>query len=178
MMSSEVKERATPEDVGAAMMAWYADSIRKYPEGLVTQAQAAQMLCVSRMAVSRLVGRGYLRAVYFPKAPEIEGIAVGPDDPMWLKLAGWAGYERDFTFASASYVSFADVLELWMSGKAKEKCKRDWGRVLTNLLTIPTKGGMEKAWDRRRQIRLEYQKLAQNERQQRDQAQKLEGELR
>jgi murein DD-endopeptidase MepM/ murein hydrolase activator NlpD len=33
--------KPTDEDVGAAMMAWYADAIKEYPDGLISQAQAS-----------------------------------------------------------------------------------------------------------------------------------------
>ena len=45
------------QDKGTALLAWYELAIRDYPEGLVTQAQAAKMLNISRTAVSRLVSR-------------------------------------------------------------------------------------------------------------------------
>lgn len=126
-------DKPTKEDIGAAMMAWYAEAIRNYPEGLITQAQAATMLGVSRVAVSRLVSRGYLRAVYFPKPPDIEGIAIGRDDPTLIKVVGWLALaigERDhYAFPQACYVSFGDVLDLWESGTAKDKCKRDWNEI-------------------------------------------------
>ena len=119
-------------DKGAAMMAWYELAIRRYPEGLITQAQAAKMLDISRMAVSRLVSRGHLQAVYFPKAPDIEGIPVSNDDPFWLKLMALldpilgSGYEKKIIWPEASFVSFADVKRLWADAGLAEKCQYDW----------------------------------------------------
>ena len=126
--------KPTDEDVGAAMMAWYADSIKEHPGGLITQAQAAAILGVSRVATSRLVSRGYLRAVYFPKPPDIVGIAVGHDDPTWLKLIARLGdCDQTYAFPKACYVSFADVVDLWESGEARTKCKRDWNEIIANF---------------------------------------------
>ena len=114
-------------------MAWYADAIKQFPEGLVTQAQAARMLGISRMAVNRLVGRQYLRAVYFPREPEVLEIPIGHDDPTWLKILGWLGKsigDKDWVFPTACYVSFADVLKVWRDGNIQKKCKTDWSIVL------------------------------------------------
>jgi hypothetical protein len=86
------------------------------------------------MAVSRLVARGYLRAVYFPKPPEIEGVSVGDDDPTWLKLLGWFGkWTNSLAFPKVCYVSFADVVELWMRGDAKERCQPKWRELIVKL---------------------------------------------
>lgn len=117
------------------MMAWYASAIAEYPKGLVSQAQASAMLGISRMAVSRLVWRGYLRAVYFPKPPDVLGVAVGADDPSWVKIMGWlGGKDAGYTFPTASYVAFEDVIALWQSGEARKKCRRDWNEIMANLL--------------------------------------------
>lgn len=135
-------------DVGAAMLVWYSEAIQQYPEGLVTQAQAANMLNISRVAAGRLVSRGYLRAVYFPKPPDISGIAVGQDDPAWLKLVGRLskilGDPYTYAFPQACYVSFADVLHLWESGKAKEKCSTDWNEIMAAALHGTSRKGMKK----------------------------------
>lgn len=113
------------------MMAWYAEAIQQFPDGLVSQAQAATMLGVSRVAVSRLVNRGYLRAVYFPKPPDVAGLAVGKDDPTWIKIVGWlGGGEIPATFPKAVYVSFGDVVDLWQSGEVQKKCARDWTAIM------------------------------------------------
>ena len=118
------------------MMTWYAESLARYPDGLVSQAQAATMLGLSRVAISRLVARGYLRAVYFPKPPDIVGVAVGQDDPTWLKIIGWLGdFDKTYAFPKACFVSFGDVVELWKSGEAKKKCKRDWNEIMANFLS-------------------------------------------
>jgi hypothetical protein len=120
------------QDKGTALLAWYELAIRDYPEGLVTQAQAAKMLNISRTAVSRLVSRGHLRAVYFPKPPEVEGIPVGNDDPFWLKLMAvlepmmGTNYERRIIWPEASFVSFADVKRLWADAGLADKCHYDW----------------------------------------------------
>ena len=125
--------KPTDEDVGAAMMAWYADAIKAFPTGLVTQAQASTMLGISRVATSRLVSRGYLRVVYFPRPPDIVGIAIGHDDPTWLKIRGWLGDCETYAFPKACYVSFADVIDLWQSGEARTKCKKDWNEIMADL---------------------------------------------
>ena len=125
--------KPTDEDVGAAMMAWYAGAIKEHPDGLITQAQASTILGVSRVAVGRLVSRGYLRAVYFPKPPDIVGIAVGQDDPTWLKIVGWLGDCDTYAFPKACYVSFGDVVDLWQSGEAKTRCQRDWSEIMANF---------------------------------------------
>lgn len=123
-------------DTGAAMLAWYEMAIRQYPDGLVTQAQAARMLNVSRTAVSRLVSGGHLRAVYFPKPPDVEGLPVGNDDPIWLKLMavldpimGSKDY-RPIVWPEASFVAFADVKRLWEDAELHKKCQLDWRKVL------------------------------------------------
>ncbi len=156
--------KPTEEDIGAAMMAWYAEAIKQYPEGLVTQAQAAKMLGISRMALSRLVGRGYVKAVYFPKPPDIVGVAVGQDDPMWLKIIGWMGDQHSYAFPTACYVSFADVMELWQSGEARNKCRRDWDKIMVSALTWPSPAGFKRSADRMKRIQRGYQKLAEVER--------------
>ncbi len=126
--------KTSDEEFGAAMLAWYAKSIEKFPDGLVTQAQASVMLGVSRMAVSRLVARGGLRAVYFPEEnedpenPAIVGVAVGRDDPLWLKAIA-----STYSFPTAVYVSFADVMRLWKKGNAKEKCKPVWREIIAAI---------------------------------------------
>ncbi|MHB1768054.1 MAG: hypothetical protein ACYCUV_09420 [Phycisphaerae bacterium] len=123
-------------DKGAAMLAWYELAIREYPEGLVTQAQAARMLNISRMAVSRLVSRGHLRAVYFPKPPDVEGLPVGNDDPFWLKLMAvfdrflGSEYEKPIVWPEASFVAFADVKRLWEGGELDKQCQLNWLEVL------------------------------------------------
>jgi len=127
--------KPTSEDIGAAMMAWYADAIKDYPEGLITQAQAATMLGISRVAVGRLVARGYLDAVYFPKPPDIEGMAVGQNDPTWLKICGWLEGSDASSLPKAAFVSFADVADLWQSGEARTRCKKDWSEILADLFS-------------------------------------------
>jgi len=124
------------------MMAWYARAIRLFPEGLVSQAQAAAMLGVSRTAVRRLVGGRHLRAVYFPRPPDIAGLGVGADDPAWREVAGWLGIDPDDPRADempkACYVSFADVLGLWRRGRARGHCTRDWESILAVRGVAPT----------------------------------------
>lgn len=123
-------------DKGAAMLAWYDLAIQQFPDGLVTQAQAARMLNVSRMAVSRLVSRGHLRAVYFPKPPDVEGLPVGNDDPFWLKLMAvldrflGSEYEKPIVWPEASFVAFADVKRLWEGGELDKQCQLNWLEVL------------------------------------------------
>lgn len=132
-------KKMNEQDVGAALMAWYADCIKQFPEGLVTQSQAAVMLGISRVAVNRLITRGHLRAVYFPKPPDIEGMGFGYDDPTWTKILGWFDNWADpKAFPKAVYVSFDDVMRLWKSGTAKEKCRIDWLSVLVNTLVPPS----------------------------------------
>jgi hypothetical protein len=155
-------------DVGAAMMLWYSEAIRQYPEGLVTQAQAAVMLNISRVAAGRLVSRGYLRVVYFPKPPDISGIAVGNDDPAWLKLVGrlshLLGDPYTYAFPQACYVSFADVMKLWESGEAKQKCKRDWNEIMAGGLVPYSKKAEKNRHEKLLEIHREYQRIAQLER--------------
>ena len=123
-------------DKGAAMLAWYDLAIQQFPDGLVTQAQAARMLNVSRMAVSRLVSRGHLRAVYFPKPPDVEGLPVGNDDPFWLKLMAvldrflGSEYEKPIVWPEASFVAFADVKRLWEGGELEKQCGLPWSELL------------------------------------------------
>jgi hypothetical protein len=132
-------QQAGSADVGAAMIAWYADCMKEYPRGLVTQAQAASMLGISRMAVSRLVARGYLHAVYFPKPPDIEGIVTGYEDPTWRKILEWFGSGANASqFPKVVYVSFEDVVHLWQSGSTREKCQIDWTSLIFNAL-VPSK---------------------------------------
>ncbi len=151
--------KASKEDVSAAFMAWYEDNIRQYPEGLVSQAQAAEMLGISRVAISRLVTRGYLRAVYFPKPPDIVGIAVGHDDPTWLKIVAWLGdWDQTYAFPKAVFVSFGDVKKLWETGTAKEKCTRDWRELAAALQS------KEKFVSDLKAIQADYQEKARRER--------------
>lgn len=121
------KVQPTEADAGAAFLEWYAESLKAYPDGLVTQAQAAKMLAIGRMAVSRLITRGYLRAVYFPKPPAVEGFALGEDDPTWLRLVSQFGHWiANVEFPEACYVAFGDVVELWLRGDAAQKCRLTW----------------------------------------------------
>lgn len=139
------KQTHTQQDIGAAMMVWYADAIRQYPEGLVTQSQASTMLNVSRMSVSRLVARGYLKAVYFPQPPEVEGFAVGKDDSFLFKLFMGIGVPlgegsmKDFP--DACYVSFGDVRKLWQDNDLQKKCKVDWVKAFKEALKPDAKKG-------------------------------------
>lgn len=162
------KNKDVKSDVGAAMMLWYSEAILMYPEGLVTQAQAAAMLNISRVAAGRLVSRGYLRAVYFPKPPDISGIAVGDDDPAWLKLAGrlsiLLGDPYTYAFPQACYVSYGDVLKLWESGEAKKKCKVDWNEKMIYALNGGSKKGEKMKYMKLREIHRQHQRIAQRER--------------
>lgn len=123
------------EDIGAVMIAWYEEAIREIPGGLVTQAQAAKMLNLSRMAVSRLITRGHLRAVHFPQQTNVEGLKVSNDDPFWLKLM--AALDPVFgddsaariTWPEACYVSFADIKKLYSDAKLADKCRINWHKV-------------------------------------------------
>ena len=78
-----------------------------------------------------------MRAVYFPKPPDIEGMTVGQDDPTWLKICGWLGDCETYAFPKACYVSFADVVGLWQSGEARKKCKKDWNEMIADFSPIP-----------------------------------------
>ena len=140
IVSRMSKEKTISEhDAGAAMMAWYKQLIRDHPEGLVTQAQAAVMLGISRVAVCRLVSRGHLRAFYFPNAPDVQGLPIGKDDPTWLQIMGWLepvlnkGADRPLIKAQACYVSFRDVEQLWLRGDLLKRCEVDWLRVFTGI---------------------------------------------
>lgn len=128
------KAQIRDEDIGAAMIAWYQQSLEKYPEGLVSQAQAATMLGISRVSASRLVARGHLNAVYFPKPPDIDGFAVSRDDPFWLKVLDWFDADTAPTaFPKVVYVSFGDVVDLWKSGDVAEKCRINWQYVFSGF---------------------------------------------
>ncbi|KPK84861.1 MAG: hypothetical protein AMJ81_04680 [Phycisphaerae bacterium SM23_33] len=126
------------------MMVWYARALRRHPAGLVSQAQAAAMLAVSRMTISRLVAGGHLRAVHFPRPPDIAGLAVGRRDPEWLRLAAWLGVDPEEAdvagFSKACYVSFADVLRLWRSSRAADESRRHWEDILAELGAAPPAG--------------------------------------
>ena len=129
----EARRKAAPADVGAAMLTWYAAALRQFPDGLVSQAQAATMLAVNRMAVSRLVARGHLRAVYFPRPPDVAGVAAGRYDPRWLALAERLGISADTGIGSwpkACYVSFGDVIRLWRAAPASKALRADWHDAL------------------------------------------------
>ena len=122
-----------PADIGAAMLTWYAAALRELPGGLVTQAQAATMLAVNRMAVSRLVARGHLRAVYFPRPPDVAGVAAGRDEPKWVRLAERLGIDPATDIGplpKACYVSFADVVSLWRAAPAQRALRRSWQEAL------------------------------------------------
>ena len=134
---------AHPADIAAAMLVWYASALREFPAGLVTQAQAAKMLAVNRMAISRMLSAGHLTAVYFPRPPDIAGVAVGRDDRRWLRLAAILGLDPNGDVGDlpkACYVSFADVVRLWRAAPAKESAKRSWTEALTEV-------GLEEATD-------------------------------
>lgn len=148
-MGKKKSSTSMEADAGAAMLVWYAKAIGQFPEGLVSQAQAAVMLGISRMAVSRLVTRGELRAVYFPEVsddperPEYVGVAVGPDDPMWLRLvASISDWDKTYSLPKAAFVAFGDVVRLWKRGDAKERCKPDWNEVIAAI--DPTAGSYSK----------------------------------
>ena len=129
----ESRSATDPADIAAAMLTWYASALREFPAGLVTQAQAANMLAVNRMAVSRMVAGGHLQAVYFPRPPDIAGVAVGLDDRRWLKLAPRLGMEPAGDVGrlpKACYVSFADVVRLWRAAPAAEAAKERWLEAL------------------------------------------------
>lgn len=137
IMASQKKKK--PEDIdqadiGGALMAWYAEAIKEYPEGLVSQAQAATMLGISRVSLGRLVTRGHLRAVYFPAQPDVIGLSVTEEDSTWLKILGWLGKTlgetEHYVFPKACYVAFTDVKRLWEKGEARDKCKSDWKEIM------------------------------------------------
>jgi len=168
-----VKQRSQKQpvgdaDIGAAFMAWYADAIAEYPDGLITQAQAARILGISRMALSRLVTRGYLRAVYFPKEPDVVGVSIGQDDPTWLKLLGWfgrgLGLDETYAFPQACYVAFGDVIDLWERGEAKKKCEVDWNEVIATGLNTGSSKSIKKSNARLREIVSEKRKQSEFER--------------
>jgi len=118
------------------MLVWYASALREFPAGLVTQAQAARMLDVNRMAISRMVAAGHLQAVHFPRPPDIAGVAVGRDDRRWLRLAAVLGLDPGGDVGDlpgACYVSFADVVRLWRVAPAKDAAKGSWTQALTEV---------------------------------------------
>jgi hypothetical protein len=155
------KGKPNDEDVGAMFLAWFAKAVESFPDGLVTQAQASVMLGISRMAVSRLVTRGELRAVFFPEEtddpenPAFIGVAVGQDDPLWLKLvASISDWDKTYAYPKAVYVSFEDVMRLWKQGTAKEKCKPELREIIAAL------SGRRKSFGKRKEIRDEKRRKA------------------
>ena len=91
------------------------------------------MLAVNRMAVNRLVARGHLRAVWFPRPPDVAAVAVGRDDPQWRTLAERLGIDPAADVAGlpkACYVSFADVVRLWRAAPARRAVRRSWHTAL------------------------------------------------
>jgi hypothetical protein len=120
------------------------------------------------MAISRLVGRGHLRAVYFPREPDVVGVSIGQDDPTWLKLLGWfgrgLGLDDVYAFPQACYVSFLDVAELWETGEARKKCARDWNEIMAMGLHGGSLKGSKKASQKMRVILREKRRIAALER--------------
>jgi hypothetical protein len=122
-------------ELGAALLAWHEMMVQQYPDGLVTKATAAKMLGISPVAVARLVARGHLHAVYFPKAPDVEELPIGTDDPTWMKLI--AALEpvfgrrdgRHWVIPEVCYVSLADVRKLWQDADLQKKCHINWWKV-------------------------------------------------
>ena len=52
---------------------------------------------------------------------DVAGVAVGRDDPAWVRLAGRLGLDPAADVQSlpkACYVSFADVVRLWQAAPA------------------------------------------------------------
>jgi hypothetical protein len=130
------KTQISEKDIGIALIAWYQKALETYPDGLVSQAQAATMLGISRVGVSRLINRGHLRAVYFPKQPDIEGFHVGSDDPFWLQILTWFDPDTPASaFPKVIYVSFGDIVDLWQAGDVKDKCKINWKVVFSGYDT-------------------------------------------
>lgn len=107
-----------------------------------------------------------MRAVYFPKEPDVVGVSIAPDDSTWLKISGWLsiklGDHDTYGFAKACYVSFDDVVRLWESGDARKKCKRDWNEIMAGVGR-----NIKDAAGEKRQIQGEYKKRAAEERRQR-----------
>ncbi|MDA8375604.1 MAG: hypothetical protein M0Z50_00755 [Planctomycetia bacterium] len=132
-----MKKTGKPSEVelGAALLAWHEMIVKEYPDGLVTKATVAKMLNISPVAVARLIGRGHLRAAYFPKAPDIEELPVATDDPTWMKLV--AALEpvfgrrdgRHWVIPEVCYVSLADVRKMWNDADLQKKCRIDWWNV-------------------------------------------------
>jgi hypothetical protein len=124
----------TQREKGAAFLAWYKQAMEDIPGGLITRAQAAEVLGISRTAVTRLLGRGHLRARYFPKEPDVEQVEVSYDDPFWIRLMGVVGPIVDdpesVVWVKACYVSLEDVIKLWEAGEAKEKARLTWRQLL------------------------------------------------
>lgn len=121
-------EKPTTADLGTALLAWYGEALAQFPDGLVSQSQAASMLGIGRMAVNRLVARGYLQAVYFPRMPKVAGFSgEDSEDWVWQRILTWfRGWAEKSRFPKACFVSFADVVELWLRGDARKKCKLSW----------------------------------------------------
>jgi hypothetical protein len=129
----------TKREKGAAFIAWYKGALAEFPEGLITRAQAAHILGVSNMAIERLIGRGHIRAVYFPREPGVEQIAVGDDDPFWKRLLGHVGPlvndPESVQWVQAVYVAMEDVVTLWERGQQKEESRIDWKTIWQDVAT-------------------------------------------
>lgn len=122
----------TAREKGAAFIAWYERVAEDWGGGAITRAQAAHVLGISQVAVGRLIARGQIRARYFPKEPDVEGLVIGADDPFWLRLGEHLTRLVDrpggVEWVQACYVSLADVKRLWEAGEAREKSRLHWGK--------------------------------------------------
>jgi hypothetical protein len=122
-------------EVGGALLTWHERVVKEHADGLITKATAAKILGISPVAVTRLIARGHLRAVYFPKAPDIEGLPIATDDPIWMKMV--SALEpvfgqpdgRHWVMPQICYVCLADVRKLWNNADLQKKCRIDWRKV-------------------------------------------------
>lgn len=139
MVNSETLESLTAQDKGTALMAWYLDAITTFPDGLVTQSQAAAMLGINRVQIARLINRQHLRAVYFPPQTQAGAIKVSRDDPFWIKVIAQIdriiGRTKDqtITWPEACYVAFKDVMRLHADNHIADKCRIDWCKAFPEL---------------------------------------------
>lgn len=144
MGKTSKKKELTQQEQGAVFIAWYKDALKEFDGGLITRAQAANILGITNTAVERLIGRGHIRARYFPREPDIEQIQVGDEDPFWVRLLAHIGpmlaEPESVQWVQACYVSIDDVIKLWEKGDQKYKARVNWQAILEGMKpTLPRK---------------------------------------
>jgi hypothetical protein len=128
---------------GAAFLAWYRETMQMdgFNAGMITRAQAARVLGVTNLGVGRLIGRGHIRARYFPREPSVELVPVGADDPFWMRLVqavSQIGKDADrIEWYEACYVSLEDVVALWEKNDQREKARFNWRKLIDAEAKLP-----------------------------------------